>query len=307
MIRRTLIVISVLAALCPAARAGEPGTAGFVFLRLGNGARAAGMGEAFTAVADDATGLTWNPAGLAAVEGIELNLSHSEWIADIRFEQVSVASEMFGGTVGFNFTGLYYGDMDRYGQFPTLTPDGTFAPYDLAASVGYARDVLPNLAVGLAAKLIYEKIDFESATGWAVDIGVAHRTMIEGLSLAASLLNFGPQAKFVEEKFYPPIEMRVGASYRRDDARLRGALIVATDAVIENDSEDLKLHVGAEYTYRRIVSVRVGYKGNYYVQGATLGLGVRYDRFRFDYAYLPIEFDLGDSHRFSLSIFPGRP
>ena len=306
MIRRFSIAISMLLVLSSAAGAGEPGTAGFVFLRLGNGARAAGMGEAFTAVADEATAVTWNPAGLAAVEGVELNLSHSEWLADIHFEQVSVASEAFGGVAAINFTGLYYGDLDRYGPTPTLVPDGTFAPYDLAFSAGYARDILPNLAVGAAAKLIYEKIDFESATGWAVDIGVMHRTMIEGLTLAASVLNFGPETKFVEEKFYPPIEFRIGAAYRRTEPRLRGGFVLAADVVAENDSEDLKMHLGAEYSYRRIVSVRVGYKANYYVQGATLGLGIRYNRLRFDYAYLPIEYDLGDSHRLSLSIFPGR-
>src|SRR3990172_2305599 len=35
-----------------------------LFLRIAAGARAAGMGEAFVAVADDATATHWNPAGL---------------------------------------------------------------------------------------------------------------------------------------------------------------------------------------------------------------------------------------------------
>jgi len=282
--------------------AGEPGTTGFVFLRLGNGARASGMGEAFTAVADDATSIYWNPAGLANIEGVELNVTHSEWLVDIRFEQVSVVNEAFGGTVGLNFTGVYYGKLDRYGNYPSLTPDGTFSPYDLAFAAGYGFDVLPNLSFGASAKLIYEKIDFESATGWAMDLGLIHRSMVKGLTLAAAILNVGPQAKFVEEKFYPPFQFRVGASYRYSSDMIRGSLILASDAVFPNDT-DAKLHLGFEYNYKNFISVRTGYKANYYVQGATLGFGVVYEKLRFDYAYMPMQFELGNVHRFSISVF----
>jgi hypothetical protein len=301
---RRMVALAVMMIICVSstgARAGDPGTSGFLFLRLGNGARASGMGEAFTAVADDATSMYWNPAGLAAIDGVELNLSHSEWLVDIRFEQISVVNEMLGGAVGLSFTGLFYGDLDRYGSYPSLVPDGTFSPYDFAFSAGYGTDILPNLAVGGAAKLIYQKIDFESATSWAVDIGVSHKSMIEGLTLAASMLNLGPQAAFVEEKFYPPLQLRAGASYLYEAPWVHGNIIAATDVVFPNDG-DAKLHLGAEYNYERYISVRAGYKSNYYVQGMTLGIGVKYKNLRFDYAFLPIEFGLGDSHRLSFTI-----
>ena len=304
MIRRISIaaLIALGVALPPAGlRAGEPGMSGFLFLRLGNGARASAMGEAFTAVADDATGIYYNPAGMANVEGVDLNLTHSEWLLDMRFEQVSVVNEMFGGAVGLSFTGVYYGDMDRYSDYPALVPDGTFSPYDLSCSAGYAMDVIPNLSAGATAKLIYEKIDFESATGWAVDIGIVHRSMIEGLTLAASMLNLGPQAKFVEEKFYPPFQMRGGAAYRYASDRLKGSAILAADAVFPNDG-DAKLHLGMEYTFRNLASVRGGYKTGYELQGATFGCGIAYRNLRFDYAFMPIESVFGDSHRFSINV-----
>jgi|WetSurMetagenome_2_1015567.scaffolds.fasta_scaffold20978_4 hypothetical protein len=309
MIRRISIAILVAAGVAlPNAGllAGEAGTSGFLFLRLGNGARAGAMGEAFTAVADDATGIYYNPAGMASADGVDLNVTHSEWLMDVRFEQVSIVNEMFGGAVGFNFTGVYYGDMDRYPDYPALAPDGTFSPYDLACSAGYAMDVLPNLSAGVTAKLMYEKIDFESATGWAVDVGLVHRSMIDGLTLAASMLNLGPQAKFVQEKFYPPFQLRGGASYRYDADWLKGDVILASDAVFPNDGTP-KVHMGMEYTYRRLVSVRAGYKSNYDLQGPTFGFGVMYRNLRFDYAFMPVEDVMGDIHRFSINVLsPGR-
>jgi len=42
------------------------------FLLRGMGARAVGMGEAFTAVADDATAISWNPGGLGQLNSPEV-------------------------------------------------------------------------------------------------------------------------------------------------------------------------------------------------------------------------------------------
>ncbi|MCK4549580.1 MAG: PorV/PorQ family protein [Candidatus Krumholzibacteria bacterium] len=298
-----LLAAALLIMMTALASAGEPGSSGFTFLRLGNGARAGGMGEAFTAVADDATSIYWNPAGLAAVEEVELNLTHTEWLMDIRFEQATVANEMWGGVAGLSFTGLYYGSLDRYGEYPSLTPDGTFSPYDLALSLGYARDIIPNLALGAAFKIIYSKIDFKSATGYAFDFGVTHRTKIEGLILAASMLNLGPQASFDKEKFYPPFQLRLGGAYEIRKEALHGGLILAADAVFPNDN-DVMTHFGLEYSYQRMLMVRLGYKSGYNVQGATMGAGIAWESLRFDYVYMPIDYDLGDAHRISLTVSP---
>jgi len=309
MIRKISIAVLIAAAValpCAGLHAGEAGTSGFLFLRLGNGARPLGMGEAYTAVATDATSIYYNPAGMASADGVELDVTHSEWLMDVRFEQISIVNEMLGGAVGINFTGLSYGEMDRYPDYPALVPDGSFSPYDLSFSAGYAMDVLPNLSAGVTGKLIYEKIDFESATGWAFDAGIVHRSMIEGLTLAASMLNLGPQAKFVEEKFYPPFQLRGGAAYRYDADWLKGNVLAAADAVFPNDGST-KLHMGLEYNYRELLSLRAGYKSNYELQGITCGFGVAYKNLRFDYAFMPVEDVFGDVHRFSLNVFsPGR-
>ena len=56
-------------------------TSAVPFLLIAPNSRAGGMGEAGVALADDATALYWNPAGLAFQEGSEISISHANWLA----------------------------------------------------------------------------------------------------------------------------------------------------------------------------------------------------------------------------------
>lgn len=63
---------------------GDAGQAG-LFLRYGTGGRALGMGRAFVAVADDASGIVWNPAGLVGAKHAELTTMYSNLYYDSQF------------------------------------------------------------------------------------------------------------------------------------------------------------------------------------------------------------------------------
>lgn len=52
----------------------------------GKGARAAGMGYAFTAIADDATAITWNPAGIVQLKKPEIAFEVSHLVTDYSHE-----------------------------------------------------------------------------------------------------------------------------------------------------------------------------------------------------------------------------
>ena len=64
-----------VAALVAAGAAGAPPARAW-FEQTEIGARAVAMGRAFTAVADDASAIYWNPAGLVAMEHPELHVTH---------------------------------------------------------------------------------------------------------------------------------------------------------------------------------------------------------------------------------------
>jgi hypothetical protein len=301
--RRSLCLAVLILTVCAPSvlRAGDPGTAGALFLRIGMGARASGMGEAFIGVAEDASAVYWNPAAMGAVLGTRLMFTHDEYLQSMRLEQVALTHETEYGTLGLGFTGLYMDEMDRYEDTPSAVPLGKFSAYDVSFSLAFARYVVPNLAVGVAVKPVYEKIDQETASGLAFDIGLYHVSRIPGVKLAAVAANVGSPMKFVSQKFALPRTLKIGASYERHITQIKGDILATLDVVGPNDG-DLREHLGAEYGYDRRLFLRAGYKAGYDTHGATFGLGLRLHQFDFDYGVLLGGNDLGDSHRISLSL-----
>src|SRR5678815_570057 len=245
---RTTLAISFTLALVPAAAfAGEPGTAGFLSLRLGAGARAAGMGDAQVALAEDATATYWNPAGLASVERTQFTLMHDEWISTVRMETASIAHRTTAGTFGLHFSGMYLDEIPRY-EIASSDPTGNFNVFEIATTLAYGRTLVKDWDVGLGIKGLYSKLDDTSASGWAVDAGVRYHTRVPGLIFAGAAQNLGPKISFISEEFLLPATGRVGASYERAVPQLRGNLLGAFDFVWPTDG-DVREHVGAEYSY----------------------------------------------------------
>lgn len=317
---RNLLFV-VIALLAPAtSHAAAVGESGALFLRVGMGAKASGMGEAFTAVAEDASSVYWNPGAMAAVLGTQVMLMHNEYFQSVRLEQAALTHETDWGTFGLSFTGLYLDQMDRYDDVATSQPLGQFSAFDVSFALGYARYIIPNLAIGVSVKSIHENIDDVTANGWAFDAGLYHISRVEGLKLAATVHNLGSPMKFEDNRFTGqefalPRSAKLGASYEREIETLRGGILATFDLVFPNDSDSpeafldsgsssssFRQHIGLEYGYRKAVFVRAGFKGGYDSQGATFGLGVVYRLLGFDYAMQMVDNDLGDSHRFGLTL-----
>ncbi|HPT47104.1 MAG TPA: UPF0164 family protein, partial [Candidatus Rifleibacterium sp.] len=77
----TLFMAALSLSTMSTAHAESAGQAG-AYLKMGVGARALGMGSAFTAVADDSTASFWNPAGLARLEKSEGSFMHADLTMD---------------------------------------------------------------------------------------------------------------------------------------------------------------------------------------------------------------------------------
>lgn len=292
---------ALVAVWAGSARAADPGDTGLAFLKIGVGARAAAMGEAYVAVAQDPTATYWNPSGIANAPDLEFHASHNEWISDVRYEYLAAVQGMRGQALGVHVALLHMGELegrDDTGQFTE-----SFRAYDFSAGATYARRVLRSVEVGATAKVLYERIQDYTTTGFAMDFGARYRTPVRGLTLAAAATNLGPEMKFEQDAFLLPVAARIGAAYRTR-ALLQG-LIVSSDLRFPNDS-DVKGHVGAELWVHDAIALRGGAKLNYDEEAGTVGFGVKFREYTFDYAFVPFSdtSELGNTHRLSVGWRP---
>ena len=92
------------------------GTTAAKFLSIEVGSNAVGMGGAYTSIANDATAMYWNPAGLSFHDTKEVYFNHANWIADISFDYFGITFPMNNKSVlGFNLTSV---TMDENGSDP---------------------------------------------------------------------------------------------------------------------------------------------------------------------------------------------
>ncbi|MFN2370340.1 MAG: PorV/PorQ family protein [Candidatus Krumholzibacteriia bacterium] len=297
-----LALAALLVVPAPSALAGNPGDAGVLSLRLGVGAREAGMGETGVASSTGAAAVWWNPANNVFADfGTELVLQTQRYVGLFDQHAAAVAHRAGGGVLGFIFTGFYSDEIERYSAEPVGVPEGTFEPYDVAFGVSYARGVGENFAVGATAKMVYERIDIYSDTGFALDLGITHRAVIEGLLFAATVTNLGGQMNVKDQPFDLPTAVRLGAAWSPATA-VGGKLTLAGEVLMPNDSTE-KAHLGGEYRLLPELALRVGTRVNYESQGLTAGAGFRTGRLGVDYAFSDWTTEgFDDGHKFSLRL-----
>lgn len=298
----SVALIAALVWLGPqSAPAADPGDTGLAFLKIGVGARAAGMGDAYVAVAQDPTALYWNPAGIAVAPDLDFHASHNEWISDVRYEYLSAVRGMRGHALGAHVAMLHMGELQGYDTLGNFTE--SFRAYDFSFGLSYGRRMFRSLEVGATGKVLHERIHDYSTTGFAADLGVRYRTPLRGLTLAATATNLGPSLKYEQDTFLLPAAARIGAAYRT--RRVLSGLILATDLQIPNDN-DVRGNVGAELLVHEMVALRGGAKLNYDEEAGSFGVGINYRDYMFDYAYTPFSSSsqLGDVHRISVGWRP---
>ncbi len=308
MTRTSSITISILAATllltaawtAPCLAAGSPGEAGVLSLRLGVGAREAGMGEAGVASSLGASAVWWNPANNVFGDfETDVVVQHHRYLGLFNQEAAAVAHRMGKGVIGVMFTGFYSDEIVRYSDIPAAEPQGTFKPYDIALGVSYAHPLGDSFGVSATVKMVYEKIDIYSDSGVAFDLGVTHRAMIDGLVFAVAVTNLGGQLQLKDEPIDLPRTIRLGAAWA-PPSMLDGKITVTADMLMPRDGTE-KAHLGAEFRLIPELALRAGTRVNYESQGITAGAGFVVGRMGIDYAFSDFTTEgFDDGHKFSL-------
>ncbi|MCK5127058.1 MAG: PorV/PorQ family protein [candidate division Zixibacteria bacterium] len=282
------------------------GTAGAKFLDIGISARAMGMSEAYSAIANDISAVYYNPAGLTQIYSREAMFTHIDYPADINYEFAAVAFpwEAASGVIAFSFYNL------RPGEIPLTTyanPEGTgemFFANDYAITITYARSLTEHFSLGTTFKAIGQYYDNESATGWAADVGTIYDTGYRGFKIAMSIMNFGPDMKMITQEYPLPINFKFGSSFNFIESPDHLATFALEGAHPSDNLE--QYNAGIEYWFHDKFSLRVGNRFNYDTDGFTAGAGMKMPfgetvEMRIDYSYQDFGF-LREVHRFSLAM-----
>ena len=282
------------------------GTFGGQFLKIGVGARAAGMGGAFVAMADDATSVFWNAAGIARVdpEKSQLSLNHATWPAEMSYDQVGYVFHMkrIPGAFAVHARTLSMPPMEETTAFQ---PNGTGQTFDagmLAAGVTYARSFTDKFSAGLTANMLHTGLADLSQQTFSVDLGTLYDVGAAGMKIGMAIQNIGSQEKFIEREARIPSIFRVGTS-----ATLLGGAdqkLVGSFEFSHPPDNSERVNVGAEYSFRKYLFLRGGYAFNYDSEGLAGGVGLHFPvsiagMADMDYSFTDM-LDLGSSHRVSL-------
>lgn len=284
--------------------------AGSSLLEQGVGARAAALGFAYSALADDATALHWNPAGLSAVQRREWSGSHAELAAGTKHEFLGYAQSI--GHFGFGAGAEYLHHSALEGRSADRSPTGDFKAQDMLLTLGGSRKMNEAFRLGASVKVLRSEIADARATGFAADLGSQWIAPGGRIRLAGGAQNLGPRVKYQDADENLPSNLYAGAAYQA------GPLLFAADFRQGIYRADSSFNLGAEFSAARFMALRGGYlfqpgsrnlgtsQGSSQssrlenLSGLGLGLGFKIKSAQLDYAFSPAG-ELGSVHRISVS------
>ncbi len=278
------------------------------FVTSGEGTRPVAMGGAFTAVADDANALWYNPAGLGRLQAGELALGYVRLFPGISGDQLHRSQLNVAMPIG---RGMGVGLGVSYLNADVIS--------ETAVVFGYALSIGDQITAGAAAKLLGWQADGsvdpvqgtkdDDFSKWtpSLDVGVV---LHPGGWLGADRLDFGfvirdPISPNISESGSDdgklPVEARIGLLYQRagvllalDTGRREGLQMLNLGVEYQFPEAGLVLRAGG---LTPLGDLSPGEGG-----GVGMGFGYHIMGFQFDYSYsYPLAFSLRDgTHLFSI-------
>lgn len=265
------------------------------YLRIGVGARALGMGGAFTAVADDASACYWNPAGLVQLKNKEVQAMYSMLSVDRKYNFLNYAQPMKDDRC-FGISVIDFGVGDIRGKDKSKADTGMFDNQENALIVSYAGNMENGLLLGGNLKYITQSMNpsegKQSAGGISMDMGMLWKAKPD-MSVGLLLQDVGGSLNWdTGHKDRLPVVIKAGTAYRL----LNNQLLLAFDVEKVVHNKKSRLHLGGEYNLNENIAFRLGVISAYDTF-PTAGLSLKFPLLLFtkqtfcvDYAFAPDTF-----------------
>lgn len=358
--KNQLIAAALLLMLFPGKMFAQ-GEAAVPFLLLAPDSRFSALGESGTGLADNASAIFWNPAGIAFLSGQEFTFTHSNWLPqfklDLFYDYATYRNYIpeIDGSVTASITYMNYGEFVRTGETGP-EPLGTFRSFDAAITFGYATKLAQDWGVGFNFRLIHSNLSDQPtaeekgsgvATTVSFDIGAMWRPsslvipftdydMGNQFSFGANLSNLGPKIFYIDKAQADPIptNIRLGFAHRifadeynsltwtldfskllvkkyttgQSEEFYQALFTSWVDKPFEDELRDIVTSFGLEYWYGQPGDFLFALRGGFFYEDPaygnrkfmTLGAGIRYDIYGFDFSYISTSvFKGGENHPLS--------
>lgn len=237
MIKKTVISLSLLLVIIPLSLSAQVGITSVPFLQIEPDSRAAGMGNTGVAIADNASAVFWNPAGLAFQRGNQVSLTHSSWLpkfnADLFYDYLVGKYYIEGvGTIGTHITYLNLGEQVNTDE--NGLEQGRFNSYEFTGGLSYGYQLNDNWSLGTGLRFIYSSLasgttvssqEVNPGSSFGLDLATMYRspefefigrtaTLNGGLNIS----NIGPGIRYTSdaEKDPLPTTFRIGWAFTTD-------------------------------------------------------------------------------------------
>ena len=279
-------------------------------LSIGFGAQAMGLGRAYTALAEDPTAVFWNPAGLEYVYQQSVTVFHATLFEGTLYDFLGYAYPTLNlGTFGFGVGRIGVGGIEQRDILENRL--GTFSFDETQVFFSYAKRfpwyLTPGITVRVMRRAWANLAEEGNLTDYGVgmDLGLMYRpemfssALLRDWSIGLSVRNlFTPQMNEGVDIDELPLSVRVGFLRRIYLGAGGSALNLLLD-VDYSEKRDTRIHFGAEYRFKGLGMLRLGFDGG----SPTFGAGLKYRFVQLDYAFGNTAYsDVFPSlHRFSLS------
>ena len=276
---------------------GQAGT-DIAILNAGVGARALGMGSAFTAISDNADAPYWNPAGLALITSCEITTMQTKLSTDADHYYLSYVNPLWGGTLGISWIQVGTGNLtqtssevDSHNEVQNLN---SFSYFSNAYLLSYGKKINDHISFGLTGKYLSSDMQVTGGQGYGYSLTPGFLLILAPWDLT---LGFKVDELFNEQKWGTgavekvPAKLRVGIAYGMQS---RGKLALDLAQTIRS-GYDTALSAGYEWT-NEALALRLGYNN-----GITAGAGFISGMVQLDYAYVTQDaLSRSNVHRVSL-------
>ncbi len=322
-----VVSLSAQAQLIPNLGGQRAGISAFQFLKIGVGARGIAMGESFVAVANDASALFWNPAGLVQFTENQVIASRTEYVVDIKHDFFGVVYHLGeSDALGASFSSLHMDDMEITTEAQPFGTGRYFTFGDIAVGVSYSKKMTDQFSFGATIRYAEETLDVLKMRSVMVDLGTLYWTGLGSTRFAVTISNFGadvqPKGTVTQfngsrvsdfQSFSLPTVFKLGIATEFIEDEI-SRLTTSLQLNHPNDNAE-HFRIGAEYAYENTFFLRAGVKRTIgqrlfgrdetSPEDFTLGAGIALDvkeftRVSADYAFARFS-DLGSVHRISLS------